>query len=348
MPRPSQNIAIIGAGMAGVVCARTLVQAGHRVSLFDAGQGAGGRMASYASPFGTFDHGTQYFTQRDARFAQALALHPQLCRPWSVSTVRVLDALGRVLEAAPSRPENHWVASPCMNDLLRQWVLPLEQAGQTHWQTSVERLAPDALAAERWQLHASGPDGAHYVFSGFDAVLLATPSAQARRLLKDTGLAAAQEQQLAQVQVAPCWTLMLAFPQAVQPGLPHLGPQWNAARSTHHRVAWLAREGSKPQRGTVERWTVQASPAWSQEHLEDEPARVLAKLRKAFTEITGIHAEPAFAEVHRWREAQTLQALGHHFVWDGRKQLGACGDWCLGDRVEDAFVSGLELALHLA
>jgi predicted NAD/FAD-dependent oxidoreductase len=28
--------------------------------------------------------------------------------------------------------------------------------------------------------------------------------------------------------------------------------------------------------------------------------------------------------------------------------LGACGDWCLGHRVEDAFVSGLELALAVA
>jgi len=56
---------------------------------------------------------------------------------------------------------------------------------------------------------------------------------------------------------------MLAYPQAVQPGLTTLGPQWNAARSTHHRVAWLSRESSKPGRGKVERWTVQASAAWS-------------------------------------------------------------------------------------
>jgi predicted NAD/FAD-dependent oxidoreductase len=25
--------------------------------------------------------------------------------------------------------------------------------------------------------------------------------------------------------------------------------------------------------------------------------------------------------------------------------VGVCGDWCLGHRVEDAFISGLELAL---
>ena len=55
------------------------------------------------------------------------------------------------------------------------------------------------------------------------------------------------------MHVAPCWTLMVAFPQAMQPNFTTLGPQWNAARSTHHRVAWLARESSKPGRGAVER-----------------------------------------------------------------------------------------------
>jgi len=150
---------------------------------------------------------------------------------------------------------------------------------------------------------------------------------------------------LNKVQVAPCWTLMVAFPNAVQPGLITLGPQWNAARSVHHRVAWLARESSKPGREQVERWTVQASAAWSQEHLEDAPERVQAKLLKAFSEITGIRATPAHADVHRWRYAKTLQPLGASHMHSKKQGIGLCGDWCLGHRVEDAFVSGLELAL---
>ena len=60
----SKHIAIIGAGMAAVTCARTLVQAGHRVSVFEKSHTLGGRMATRNSPFGTFDHGAQYFTVR--------------------------------------------------------------------------------------------------------------------------------------------------------------------------------------------------------------------------------------------------------------------------------------------
>jgi len=153
---------------------------------------------------------------------------------------------------------------------------------------------------------------------------------------------------LSKVAIAPCWTLMLAYPHAVRPGLTTLGPQWNAARSTHHRIAWLARESSKPGRNVVERWTVQASPAWSAEHLEDDEARVQAKLIKAFAEVTGIRAQPSHADTRRWRYAQTTHPLGKSHLWDASTSLGACGDWCLGHRLEDAFVSGLELALKVA
>ena len=90
---------------------------------------------------------------------------------------------------------------------------------------------------------------------------------------------------------------------------------------------------------------MQASPGWSQEHLEDDEARVQAKMLKAFSEVTGIRAEPSHAQVHRWRWARTMRPLGASHLWEPGSGIGACGDWCLGHRMEDAFVSGLELAL---
>ena len=343
-----KNIAIVGAGMAGVACARTLQQAGHQVTVFEKSSAPGGRMATRRTPFGSFDHGAQYFTVRDARFARAIATVPGLCKPWSANTVRVLDEHGRVAAASLPAREPHWVPVPGMNALVARWAQPLADRECLSLQTTVTRIERDALDSKRWQLRASGLLDSQRVFSGFDAVLLAMPSVQTLHLLQSSAQASRLVQQLGKVQVAPCWTLLLAYPQAMQPGLLSLGPQWNAARSTHHRIAWLARESSKPGREPVERWTVQASAAWSQEHLEDDAERVQAKLLKAFAEVTGIRAEPSFATAHRWRYAQTTQALGATHLWDTTERIGACGDWCIGHRVEDAFISGLELALTVA
>jgi renalase len=236
------------------------------------------------------------------------------------------------------------VAQPGMGALVRRWAQPLGDALVTG--TEVTALEPDALDAQRWQLRTRGADDSQHVYSGFDAVLLATPPNPARRLVE--GRSAVLRDQLAKVQVAPCWALMIAFPNASQPTLPHLGPQWNAARSTHHRVAWLARESSKPGRQVLERWTVQASPTWSTEHLRDDPQRVQAKLLRAFSEITGIRAEPGYARARCWPEAQTSVPAGKPHLWDAKTRLGAAGDWCTGHRVEEAFLSGLSLALAVA
>jgi renalase len=346
-PQP-KHIAVVGAGIAGIACARTLVQAGHLVTVFEKSRGIGGRMATRDSEFGTFDLGTQYFTVRDPRFARALKTTPDVCKPWSANTVRVLDPLGRVAEAGRPGHEAHWVPAPGMNALPKRWAEPLMEQHKVELETKVVHVERDALNPRRWQLHTEGPNGEQHVFSDFDAVLLAMPSVQAHELLQTSQLADKLVQQIEKVVVAPCWTLMLAFPQAVQPGLITLGPQWNAARSTHHRIAWLARESSKPGRSLVERWTVQASIAWSQEHLDDDALRVQAKLLKAFAEVTGIRAEPDYVDTQRWRYAQTTQPLGKSHLWDAKAGIGVCGDWCLGHRVEDAFISGLELALAVA
>ena len=106
---PARRFAVIGAGMAGVACARTLAQAGHTVTVFEKAPHVGGRTMALASPFGSFDTGAQYFTVRDERFQSALDTVPGLCRPWSATTVRVLDAAGRVASAAPGRALQWWL-----------------------------------------------------------------------------------------------------------------------------------------------------------------------------------------------------------------------------------------------
>ena len=106
-----RHIAVVGAGIAGITCARTLAQAGHRVSVFEKGPGAGGRMATRETEFGGFDHGAQYFTVRDERFEDALATASGLVRPWSANTIQILDGGGRVVAASLPPREAHWVAS---------------------------------------------------------------------------------------------------------------------------------------------------------------------------------------------------------------------------------------------
>ncbi len=347
-----KNIAIIGAGMSGITAARTLLKAGHQVTVFEKSLSPSGRMATRSTLLGNFDHGAQYFTVRDFRFGLAIQSVPgtqELVKPWSVTSVRVLDAHGSVLEAARPPKEPHFVAKPGMSALVEHWSKPLT-AKQLLLGTQVTSIQVDPKVKSRWLLKTTSRTGKSQSHPGFDQVLLATPAPQTIELLKNS-TPKVQETgfipQLQKVEIGPCWTLMIAFPQASQPGLAHLGPQWNAAKSTHHRIAWLSRESSKPARGSIERWTIQANTAWSTEHLNDDPARVTSKLLKGFAELTGIYALPGRTELHRWMYAKTLKPLGKPYLWDADLGIGTCGDWHIGHRVEDAFVSGLSLALAM-
>lgn len=362
----AKSIAIIGAGMAGISCARALRAAGCKVAVFEAQQQPGGRMSSMDSAFGSFDLGAQYFTVRDQRFAQALQATPELCRPWSANAVRTLDEHGHVVPTPAAKDPDggwvasagsekpawtlpmalnsgmHWVGVPRMGTVLEGWSAPLVAEASLLCQVRITAL--ERMDATQWRLRGADAEGKAQAWEGFDAVVLAVPAPYALALLQPHAELSALAQTLGAVRMAPSWTLALAYAQAVQPGLTTLGPQWNAARSTHHRVSWLARESSKPQRGQVERWTVQASAAWSQEHLNDSAERVSAKLQKAFSEITGILAEPHFVHAQRWLHAKTLTPLRQSHLWSAALGVGLCGDWCVGYRVEDAFISGLELA----
>ena len=62
------EIAIVGAGISGLMAATYLAEKGKKSVLFDKGRGPGGRMSTRR--FGEFrlDHGAQFFTVRDHRF----------------------------------------------------------------------------------------------------------------------------------------------------------------------------------------------------------------------------------------------------------------------------------------
>lgn len=66
------DVLVIGAGIAGLSCARALVAAGHCVRVVDKGRGVGGRMATRRIGDARFDHGAQFFTARSPAFTETV------------------------------------------------------------------------------------------------------------------------------------------------------------------------------------------------------------------------------------------------------------------------------------
>ncbi len=59
---------VIGAGIAGLLAARSITRAGYPVIVLEKSRGVGGRMATRRFQNGVFDHGAQFFTVREPAF----------------------------------------------------------------------------------------------------------------------------------------------------------------------------------------------------------------------------------------------------------------------------------------
>ena len=82
-----------------------------------------------------------------------------------------------------------------------------------------------------------------------------------------------------------------------------------------------------------------ATPAWSRSQLERDAAAIPALLSVPLAGLgLDIHAA-RYVAAHRWRYALVETPAGTPFLSDP-SGLHACGDWCLGGRVEAAFDSG--------
>ena len=317
------RIAIIGAGVAGLSCALRLQAAGHGVTLFDKGRGAGGRMSTRrvetSAGETAFDHGAQYLTARDPAFVTAVG-------EW---------AAAGVIARWPAAGDDAWVGTPGMNAIVKY----LADQADVHWRhrvTAIRRSDADwHIALSSTDLAPSDLSPTNSLTAGpFDAVVIAVPAEQAAPLLADHDPVMAAEAEAC--RSSPSWTAMLAFARPVAIAddvIRHAGI-----------IGWAARNSAKPGRRGPEAWVVQATPDWSTTHLEDSADSVVGLLLAALAD----HAEESMPELivragHRWRYARAT-AANRGALWNAEARLGAAGDWLLAPRIESAWLSGHMLA----
>ncbi len=348
--RGVRRVAVIGAGLAGLACARTLSDHNIDVALFDKGRSPGGRLATRRNPPHTFDLGAQYFTARDPRFRRHVQswLEDGVCAPWQGRIV-ALDGAGGPARSVP--PVERLVGTPDMNALARHLAADLQvSTGQRV--DRIERVAGiltlrGTTAPDGVTLAPAGPGELGSMELGtFDCVVLCLPADQAAVLLEPISARLAQEAR--EVPLEPCFVVGLAAgtgDDALR-ALPYdgafIGREGEPSASP---LSWVARDSSKPGRPPGERWVLHASAAWSRASRDvprDEvEATLIAELSRLF-DLEPLAPELSF--VHRWGHARALRPLDRGALFDEEARVGAAGDWACGGRVEGAFLSGVALA----
>lgn len=366
MDDASHDVAVVGAGIAGLCAAERLVASGLRVLVLDKSRGIGGRMATRRLGAAVCDHGAQFFTVREGDFADlvAAARADAAVEPWCEGFAQA-TADGRVEPAGDGHAR--WRGVRGMTDLPKWLAARLGNAtgpGRCEIRTAAT-VAAVATGATGVRVDVASANADRESITA-RAALITAPIPQAIDLMAAGGMFAepggaadavaggaragradpAPRDLLASVAYDPCFALMLVLDRPSR--VPAPGAIQFAAGS--EPIAWLAdncQKGISP----VPALTVHATGAFSRRHFDTSAEEVSRLLLDAAS--PWIDGNPAVAVVertlHRWKFALPTRVLAEQFVVvSAMPPVVVGGDACAGPRVEGAAASGRAAGLWLA
>lgn len=317
-----QSIAIIGAGLAGVTVARQLSDS-FDVTVFEKSRGFGGRMATRRNDPWQFNHGAQFFTARSSEFKSEVAenLGQGLISEWQPKII-TLDPNDEPFKREWFEP--HYVATPSMNSLAKNMADGLN----VQLQIDIDGIAKSTNGSS-WSLTDKNGES----LGDYDWVISSVPSHQCLNIMP---VDFSHRDQAKAAQLSPCFALMLGFDS-------ELDLNFEAAVVRNSPIAWIA-ANSENKNSLL----IHSNNSWAEQHLEQPLEWIQSELLSALEELLGDKLpKPSHIDIHRWRYARAENPLDVGALVDVENKLAACGDWCLGNRVEDAFLSGLAAARQI-
>jgi len=313
------RVAVVGAGFAGLACARVLRRAGCYVDLFEASGGVGGRMATTRLGLTPFDHGAQYVTARSETFTAYLEeiAAAGYARVWDPKIAIAGEEAGNSLQS-------WYVGMPGMSAMVR----PLAESVQVFTDRRVHTIDRKGHGWRVW-FDDQTSEG---VYAG---VAIAVPAPQAALIL---GPMDDMAHQTSRVRMAPCWALMVQLEEETL-------PQFDVYSDMSQIIRWIGRNNSKPGRNLRgENVVVHASQSFSRETDDADPELVAEELWNEVCHLLGLPPNrPKKMHAHLWNHALVEQPLGETYLYSDEHCVGVAGDWCSGRLAEHAFVSGSRL-----
>jgi len=306
---------IIGAGLSGLIAARTLHDAGHVTTVVDKGRAVGGRLATRRIGEGTFDHGAQFFTVRDPEFA---------------------------------RLTDEWISA----GVVREWCRGFEAGGDGHpryigttGMTAIAKyLAQDlsvrcsslvfSLAREGAGWRVTLDDGTHI---SCDAIVMTCPIAQSFGFAFTAGVELPDDLRVIDYHRTLALLAVLDSPSEV----PAPGGLQNPDETFSFIGDNMAKGISR-----VPAVTFHANPEWSLAHWDtphDDAHRLLTELAAPYIG----NAKIVESNYKKWRFATPQQQWPKHCWVHDSGNFVLAGDAFFGPRIEGAALSGLAAARAL-
>lgn len=312
------RVVVVGAGIAGLMAAKSLVKSGHDVVIVDKGRSPGGRIATRRIDDATLDHGAQFFTVRDSLFE----LHVS---EWITSGVvtewcRGFDTTSQNNDGYP-----RYRGVRGMTDIAKH----LAQGLDVRCNTLAFSIAPGT--SSKWQLKID--DGS---VLDADAIIVTCPLPQAYALLVTASIELPESMLRTEYDRTICLLVVLNKPSALAiPG---------GMQNPDETFSFIADNALKGISSAVA-LTMHANPKFSLEHwdtaTDDVQRLLLARAKPWIGDATVVTSQ-----IKKWRLATPLTIWPERY-W-ANDMIVLAGDAFGGPKIEGAALSGLAAANYLA
>lgn len=303
------DVVVIGAGISGLLAARVAADAGLVTVVLDKGRSPGGRLATRRIDAATLDHGAQFFTVRDDRFAR-------IAEGWARDEVTHVWCHG--FGETDGHPRH--VGSAGMNSVAKHAAAGLDvRCGALVFSVTGE--------PGRWQVTC---DDASVVTAR--GIIVTCPLPQSASVLHSSGVEIPP-------QLAGCDYDRTVGLLAVIDGE---GQVIGGAGGLQNPDEVFSFVGDNFAKGvsSVPAVTFHASARWSEENF-DRPNDELERMLVAASEAHCAGRRIASCQVKKWRFA-TPRAIWPERHWaDPSATVVLAGDAFAGPKVEGAALSGL-------
>lgn len=348
------DIAIVGAGIAGLTCAQQLQQAGYRVVVLEKSRGVGGRMATRRLEEARANHGARYlegFPEQPTAFSQLLTtlLKHGIIFPWQKAAYVLPAEPEKALQ--PLQPQlPRYQARRGMSAIAKFLSQGLDiRFSQRLVGLDLSQLStyPDSC----WQLTSLSQQAEATRFNS-TALVLAIPAPQAFELcepLLARGLAPEFVRALQDAVYEPCIAAIAGYEAEHRMEVANL--DWQTLEGEGHPILdWVGIEPNSEQSTTTTIGVFQSTAAFASSHFESDSLTTIGKtlLETAAQYGSPWLATPSWMQVHRWRYAFPKRPYPAPWLQAPTEQLLLCGgDWCGGTGITSAFDSGLAIAERL-
>ena len=181
------------------------------------------------------------------------------------------------------------------------------------------------------------------------SVVVAIPAPQAVMLLEslpENFLDNKFLDKLRSVEYYPALTVMAGYPDSSQQ------PEWKAITFKHNPVlGWIGLDSSKRKNPVQPHFVIHSSADFAEKYFESEDLPQVGReiLENAASNVNLPWLKnPQWMQVHRWRYAFPKTPLQQTYLpAETAIPLVCCGDWCGGNLIESAMLSGIAAAEHI-